>query len=73
MQAFSADSIDMGKIACFYLFDLTDYLRKSSLLLQDKSILKKENGEVEQAILFIGGWSKTTYLTEINVFYPRLN
>ena len=27
MQEFSPGSIDLGKIACFYLFDLTDYLR----------------------------------------------
>ena len=29
MQSFSNDSIDLGKIACFYLSDITDYLREN--------------------------------------------
>ena len=34
---------------------------------------EKADGELEQAIMLIGGWSKHKYLTEINLFYPSQN
>ena len=68
---FSTDSIDLGKIACFYLSDITDYLKANP---DPQSLQKKDaNGELEQAIMLIGGWSKTSYLTELNLFYPNQN
>ena len=72
MLNFSSDSIDMGKIACFYLHDFTDFLKKTASV-SDTTVLREENGEIEEAIMFIGGWSKTGYLTELHIFYPRLN
>ena len=72
MQQFSQDSIDMGKIACFYLQDITGYLRANAGE-NDSSVVRTSDGDVEQALMFIGGWSKTNYLTELNIFYPSLN
>uniref|UniRef100_A0A7S3I1D7 Uncharacterized protein n=1 Tax=Favella ehrenbergii TaxID=182087 RepID=A0A7S3I1D7_9SPIT len=36
-------------------------------------MIEKEDGDLEQAVMLIGGWSKHKYLTEINMFYPALN
>ena len=72
MQQFSEGSIDLGKIACFYLSDITEYLKLNSKP-DDTSVKRTEDGEIEQAIMFIGGWSKTSYLTELNLFYPKHN
>ena len=30
MQEFSPDSIDLGQIACFYMSDITEYLRRNT-------------------------------------------
>ena len=56
-------------IACFYLTDISDYL----LLNPDPTSKqqKDKDGNLEQAIMLIGGWSKTSYLTELNIFYPN--
>ena len=73
MQQFSNDSIDLGKIACFYLSDITSYLRENP---DDSNAAQQQidkDGNLEQAIMLIGGWSKTSYLTELNVFYPSNN
>jgi len=47
MIEFSSDSIDMGKIACFYLHDITDYLKLNNSLASDTAVVRKENGEIE--------------------------
>ena len=75
IQIFCEGSIEMGKVACFYLIDITNYLQASAKE-SEKALAKSaadENSGVEQTIMFIGGWSKTNYLTKINLFYPKQN
>ena len=36
-------------------------------------MVRTETGDVEQTVMLIGGWSKDSYLTELNLFYPRKN
>ena len=59
-------------MACFYLSDITDWLMTNSVP-SDKTVLRDAEGQIEKAIIMIGGWSKHTYLTMVNVFYPKLN
>ena len=71
MQQFTPDSIDLGEIACFYLFDMTNYLKENATI-NDPTIIRNENGDIERAIMLIGGWSKHSFLTELSIFYPNL-
>ena len=69
MQEFCPGSTQLGEIACFYLSDITGYLRKR--MPTDGTVKLSDDGsDIQQTIMFIGGWSKTDYLTEINLFYP---
>ena len=46
MQEFAPGSLDLGKIACFYLSDITEYL-KTTVAKDDKSVERTPSGEVE--------------------------
>lgn len=46
MQEFAPGSLGLGKIACFYLSDITDYL-KANVADGDTSVERTPTGEVE--------------------------
>ena len=48
---------------------MTEYLRENAAV-SDTSVLRSEDGGIERAIMFIGGWSKSAYLPEVDCFYP---
>lgn len=72
---FADGSSELGKIACFYLSDITPFLneQRDCGVIDDKAMVETEDGSLETNILFIGGWSKTKILTEINMFFPTRN
>ena len=75
MINFADGSSELGKIACFYLSDITPFLsdQREQGNIDNSVMMQAPDGSLEKTILLIGGWSKTKYLTEINMFYPKLN
>jgi len=75
MMTFAEGSSDLGKIACFYLSDITPFLteQRDQGNIDTAAMIEAEKGNLETNILLIGGWSKTKYLTQINMFFPKQN
>ena len=72
MVKLATNSGALGKKACFYLIDISEFLKKNSHIA-NKSAQQIQNNETvitDQTIMFIGGWSKATYLLEVDCFYP---
>ena len=73
MQDLAFNSGALGKKACFYLIDISNYLKQNSQIANDGAKLISAEGTVaeDSTIMFIGGWSKSAYLPEVDCFYPQ--
>ena len=79
MQDLAFNSGALGKKACFYLIDISNYLKQNSQIanqgakyssLPDPEGLS-DSSQMDKTIMFIGGWSKSAYLPEVDCFYPK--
>ena len=73
MQELAFNSGALGKKACFYLIDISNYLKQNSQIANQGAKLINENdaSQLDKTIMFIGGWSKSAYLPEVDCFYPK--
>ena len=66
MVNLSETSSTLGKKACCYLTDITDWLKRNNL----PGLPQNYGSKPEKTILIVGGWSKTNYLPEVDAFAP---
>jgi len=71
MQDLAHNSGALGKKACFYLIDISNYLKQNSQIANEGAKQTDGSNAQDETIMFIGGWSKSAYLPEVDCFYPN--